>query len=206
MASPPPQLSVSDQIRQLNDARKLVLGDVKYYSNVLKSILQIVSPSAHLDLRRWGADFLAEAFATPAVSMNEKETMQLFVLETLKDLLDDPKEDAQVLRSAIQAASSIYPLALRWMYVGPRLLLVPAAMMDWTNVATSINNSYDNMTWERMTHIKSRILKIWETADTSVRICCIKFAQRVVLAQTASNPHEPRVCSFESSASLVLRC
>ncbi|KAM0287785.1 hypothetical protein ACHAQH_000317 [Verticillium albo-atrum] len=168
MASP--QLSVSDQIRQLNDARKLVLGDVKYYSNVVKSILQIVGPSAHLELRRWGADFLAEAFATPALPLSEKETMQLFVLETLKDLLEGPNEDLQVLRSAIQAAASIYPIALRWI----------------------INNSYDNMTWERMVKIKTRILRIWENAEPSLRVCCMKFAQRVVLAQSVANPQEPR--------------
>ncbi|EEY20035.1 conserved hypothetical protein [Verticillium alfalfae VaMs.102] len=174
MASP--QLSVSDQIRQLNDARKLVLSDVKYYSNVVKSILQIVVPSAHLELRRWGAEFLAEAFATPALPLSEKETMQLFVLETLKDLLEDPNEDLQVLRSAIQASASIYPIALRWI----------------------INNSYDNMTWERMVKIKTRILRIWENAEPSLRICCMKFAQRVVLAQSVANPQEPRVrsCSF----------
>jgi symplekin len=110
-------LSVSDQLRQLNDARTLVLGDVKYYSNVVKSILQLVSPASHVELRRWAADFLAEAFATPALSVNQKETMQLDVLETLKDLLEHPNEDAQVLRSAIQAAASIYPIAIRWLYV-----------------------------------------------------------------------------------------
>lgn len=110
-----PQLSVSDQIRQLNDARKLVLGDVKYYSNVVKSILPILSPSAHIELRRWGADFLAEAFATPAIPLGEKETLQPFILETLKDTIEDPAQDTHVLRSAIQAAASMYPLTLRWM-------------------------------------------------------------------------------------------
>ncbi|KAH6682182.1 mRNA cleavage and polyadenylation specificity factor complex subunit, partial [Plectosphaerella plurivora] len=163
-------LSVSDQLRQLNDARTLVLGDVKYYSNVVKSILQLVSPASHVELRRWAADFLAEAFATPALSVNQKETMQLDVLETLKDLLEHPNEDAQVLRSAIQAAASIYPIAIRWL----------------------ISNSYDTMTWERVLAIKTRILKIWGTASSPVRICCIKFAQRVVLAQTPMGPNDPR--------------
>ncbi|ROT41560.1 hypothetical protein SODALDRAFT_331308 [Sodiomyces alkalinus F11] len=167
---PAPQLSVSDQIRQLNDARKLVLGDVKYYSSVIKSILPIISPSAHIELRRWGVDFLAEAFATPAIPLGDKETLQPFILETLKDTLEDPGQDIQVLRSAIQAAASIYPLTLRWI----------------------INNSYDNMTWEHMTKIKARILQIWEKAEPSVRICCVKFAQRVVLAQSPVNPQEPR--------------
>lgn len=111
--------SVSDQIRQLNDARKLVLGDVKYYPNVVQSILPIVGPSARVELRRWGADFLAEAFATPALPGSEKETMQLFVLDTLQTMVENPNEDAHVLRSAIQTAASVYPYALRWMCVRP---------------------------------------------------------------------------------------
>ncbi|KAK1503841.1 mRNA cleavage and polyadenylation specificity factor complex subunit [Colletotrichum costaricense] len=170
MAAPSPQVSVSDQIRQLNDARKLVLGDVKYYPTVVKSILPIVGPTAGVELRRWGADFLAEAFATPALPGSEKETMQLFVLDTLQTMVETPNEDAHVLRSAIQTAASIYPFALRWI----------------------INNSYDTFTWERMVAIKQRILRIWDDADSTVRICCIKFAQRVVLAQSAANPNEPR--------------
>lgn len=171
MAAPSPQVSVSDQIRQLNDARKLVLGDVKYYPTVVKSILPIVGPTAGVELRRWGADFLAEAFATPALPGSEKETMQLFVLDTLQTMVETPNEDAHVLRSAIQTAASIYPFALRWI----------------------INNSYDTFTWERMVAIKQRILRIWDDAESTVRICCIKFAQRVVLAQSAANPAEPRV-------------
>ncbi|KAF9876520.1 mRNA cleavage and polyadenylation specificity factor complex subunit [Colletotrichum karsti] len=170
MASASEQASVSEQIRQLNDARKLVLGDVKYYPNVVQSILPIVGPAARVELRRWGADFLAEAFATPALPGSEKETMQLFVLDTLQTMVDNPNEDAHVLRSAIQTAASIYPYAMRWI----------------------INNSYDTVTWERMVAIKKRILRIWDDAEPTVRICCIKFAQRVVLAQSAANPQEPR--------------
>lgn len=41
--------------------------------------------------------------------------------------------------------------------------------------------------------IKQRILQIWDTSVASVRICCIKFAQRVVLAQSATSGHEARV-------------
>lgn len=57
----------------------------------------------------------------------------------------------------------------------------------------SINNPYDGPTWERMLAIKSRILRIWDSAPTGVRICCIKFAQRVVLVQTAGPDADPRV-------------
>lgn len=41
--------------------------------------------------------------------------------------------------------------------------------------------------------VKQRILRIWETAVPSVRICCIKFAQRIVLAQSVASGAEPRV-------------
>ncbi|KAL2891669.1 mRNA cleavage and polyadenylation specificity factor complex subunit pta1 [Ceratocystis lukuohia] len=157
--------SVEEQIRQLNDARKLVLADVKFYPDVVKGILPILQPNTLVELRRWGADFLAEAFATPALSVKEKETMQVSgVIDTLETVLNNPNEDLHVLRSIILACASIYPVTLRW----------------------TIENSYDNITWEKMTAIKSRIFTIWETASISVRICCIKFAQRVVLAQTPS--------------------
>ncbi|KAI5466217.1 hypothetical protein BGZ63DRAFT_126322 [Mariannaea sp. PMI_226] len=163
-------LSVPDQIRQLNDARKLVLGDVKYYPSVVKGILPIIGPSAPIELRRWGAEFLAEAFATPALPNGEKETMQPYVLTTLESMIENDREDPQVLRSVVQTAASIYPLAMRWV----------------------INNGYDTITWERMVAVKQKILRIWDNAPSSVRICCIKFAQRIVLAQSVASGAEMR--------------
>ncbi|KJZ73481.1 hypothetical protein HIM_07037 [Hirsutella minnesotensis 3608] len=162
-------LSVPEQIRQLNDARKLVLGDVKYYPSVVRGILPIIGPTAPIELRQWGAEFLAEAFSTPALPNGEKETMQPYVLATLESLTEE-REDAYVLRSVIQTAASIYPLALRWI----------------------INNGYDTVTWEKMVSIKQKILRIWDNAVPSVRICCVKFAQRIVLAQSAASSSEFR--------------
>ncbi len=109
--------SVGEQIRQLNDARKLVLGDVTYYPTIVQGILPIIGPSSFPELRRWGADFLAEAFATPALPSRDKEILSLLVLENLKAMVENAQEDVQVLRSAIQTAASIYPLVMRWMYV-----------------------------------------------------------------------------------------
>ncbi|KAK9418133.1 putative Symplekin/Pta1 N-terminal domain-containing protein [Seiridium unicorne] len=164
------RLSVPDQIRQLSDARKLVLGDVSYYGQVIQATLPIFGPSAHVELRRWGADFLAEAFATPAVPLGQKETLSLLILDTLKDLVEDPNQDVLVLRSVILTAASVYPLAMRWI----------------------ISNAYDTNTWKNITAIKARILTIWENAPLTLRICCVKFAQRVILAQTPSINPEPR--------------
>ncbi|KAG5949887.1 hypothetical protein E4U53_005672 [Claviceps sorghi] len=162
-------LSVPDQIRQLNDARKLVLGDVNYYQSVVRGLLPIIGPNAPVELRRWGAEFLAEAFSTPALPNGEKETMQLYVLATVESLLNE-REDPQVLRSLIQTAASIYPLAMRWI----------------------INNGYDTVTWDKVLSIKQTILRLWENAVPSVKICCIKFVQRIVLAQTVSSGAEYR--------------
>lgn len=121
MAAPAaaPTLSVPEQIRQLDDARKLVLGDVQYYPSVVRGIVPIIKPTASVELRRWGADFLAEAFATPLLPSGEKETMQPYVLELLESMVSNEHEDSYVLRSVIQTAASIYPLALRWTYVSP---------------------------------------------------------------------------------------
>lgn len=54
-------------------------------------------------------------------------------------------------------------------------------------------NAHDRDSWESIQAIKSQILRIWEGAPPPVRICCIKFAQRVVLAQTASNGMDSKV-------------
>lgn len=108
-------LSLAQQIQQLNDARRHVLGDVKLYPGVVRGLIPSIGASAPLELRRWGADFLAEAFATPVLPNGEKETLAPYVLATIESLVQKPDEDHYVLRGAIQTAASIYPLALRWM-------------------------------------------------------------------------------------------
>ena len=109
------QESIQEQIRQLDDARKLVLANVGHYPMIVQGILPILNPSSLPQLRRWGADFLAEAFAAPSMPSREKESLSLLVLESLKGMLENAGEDPFVLRSIIQAASSIYPLIMRWM-------------------------------------------------------------------------------------------
>jgi len=45
-----------------------------------------------------------------------------------------------------------------------------------------------------MAAIKLNILKRWDTAATGVRICCVKFVQKVVQVQTPGAIADPRVC------------
>lgn len=110
--------SVSDQLKQLNEAKKAVLSDPQaYYSQIMVGILPLASPNTNIELRRWATNFIAEAFATPTLPGRDKEGMSLQVVGHLRALLENHNEDPYVLRSAIQAAASIYPHAMRWMYV-----------------------------------------------------------------------------------------
>lgn len=110
-------MAIDEQLRQLGDARKLVLGDSAYYPQIIQGILPIIGPDARLELRRWGAEFLAETFSTPSLPVAEKERLSLTVLSTLRSMIENQNEDSAVVKSVIQTAASIYPLVFRWMYV-----------------------------------------------------------------------------------------
>jgi symplekin len=107
----------SDILPQLEAARKLVLGDAHFYSQIVPGILPIVGPTAAVEVRRWGADFLAETFATPALGDAQKEEICLDVVVFIRDILESPAEDVFVVKSAIQAVASFYTLLFRAMYV-----------------------------------------------------------------------------------------
>lgn len=110
-------LSVPDQLAQLEAARQIVLADAGLYPQIVQGILPIVGASARLELRRWGAEFLAETFASPTFASYQKENSAVGVLQILKDLLEKSGEDAAVVKSVVQTAASIYSLVFRYMYV-----------------------------------------------------------------------------------------
>lgn len=106
--------SANDTIAQLESARKLALGDAAYYPQIVPGVLPIIGANAQLELRRWGADFLAETFAAPGLVPEEKQRLSLVILQTLKDFLEIPGEDAAVIRSVVQVATSIYPFVFKY--------------------------------------------------------------------------------------------
>lgn len=112
-------LSLPDQLNQLEAARKIVLGDAGLYPQIVSGILPIVGANARPELRRWGAEFLAETFASPAFTSALKENSAVGILGTLKDLLEIPGEDAGVVKNVVQTAASIYTYVFRYMYVWP---------------------------------------------------------------------------------------
>ena len=60
----------------------------------------------------------------------------------------------------------------------------------------SIDNPSDIPVWNNMAAIKSNILKRWDSAPIGVRVCCIKFVQKVVQMQTPGANADPRVRHF----------
>ncbi|KAI4211253.1 MAG: hypothetical protein LQ351_005937 [Letrouitia transgressa] len=159
------------QLDQLEAARHLVLADSALYSQIVQGILPIVGAHAHLEFRRWGAEFLAETFASPLLAPQQKESLSVVVLQTVKELLEQAEQDNSVVKALIQAAASIYPLIFRYI----------------------ISNTYDSSVWERMVAIKMNILQRWDTAAAGIQVCCIKFVQRIVQVQTSGVIADPRV-------------
>lgn len=109
------QTPAVDAVAQLDKARMLALGDSAFYAQIVPGVLPITGPTATLDLRRWGADFLAETFSCPTLSADQKQQLSLVVLQTLKDFLEIPGEDTAVVKSVVQSATSIYPLVFKHM-------------------------------------------------------------------------------------------
>jgi len=106
---------LAGQIAQLNAARTLVLGDAAFYPQIVNGILPIIGANSRLELRRWGAEFLAETFASPVLASAQKEQLAANVLQTIHDLLGLPDGDTVVLKHSVETAASLYPLVFRHM-------------------------------------------------------------------------------------------
>jgi symplekin len=112
------------QMAQLESVRQMALVDGNHYKSVLSQIMPIFrsqhNPS--LDLKAWGADFIAEAYSSPAFPVEDKQEVSNAALPVLKEFLElppgmqaAPVEQTGMIKSAIQAASSIYPHVFRYM-------------------------------------------------------------------------------------------
>ncbi|KAF8544419.1 hypothetical protein BDD12DRAFT_815871 [Trichophaea hybrida] len=155
----PSSLSVDTQLQQLGEARNLVLRDPGYWPQVLHGTLPIIAGPV-IEVRRWGAGFMAETFATPVVDARGKQELALACLDTMLRLLSE--NESEILKGVLQCSASVYPIIFRHL----------------------CSNRNDSDTWNKMVAIKSKILNLWDVAPTSVRICCIKFVQRVILVQS----------------------
>ncbi|RMZ02261.1 hypothetical protein D0862_06089 [Hortaea werneckii] len=163
-------------LAQLNQARDIVLATPSVYPQVVPGVLCVVGASAALELRRWGAEFLAETFASPVLPADEKQKLSLVILDILRGYLSrkeerGEEEDGQVIKSTVQCAASVYPLVFRH---------------------TVAEKGADTESWAKMAAIKSAILRRMDSASAGVRICCVKFVARVVQVQTPGLISDPR--------------
>ena len=192
---------VTQHLAQLNAARNLVLSDSALYPQIANGILPIVGPNSRVELRRWGLDFLAETFANPMLAAAQKEQLARNVLAQVHGILVQPETDIAVLQSLVQLSSSLYPLVFRHMYVALPWLVV-CAEVPWTwklTRAGRVNHPDDTKSWETMNAIKQDILRKMDNYPCSVKICCVKFLQRVVQVQSPGLISDPRVSSARPS-------
>ena len=113
-----PGQSAADMIPKLEQVRQACLADPAQYASVVPGIVPILQSAQDVEVRRWGADFMAEAFATPALHTQQKEQLiSDTVMALLRGMLETPNEDMAVVKSAIQACASIYPCVFRRVYV-----------------------------------------------------------------------------------------
>lgn len=58
----------------------------------------------------------------------------------------------------------------------------------------SIAHTDDTVQWQDMNAIKLNILQRMDVSPTPVKMCCVKFVQKVVQVQTPGQIADPRVC------------
>ncbi|KAJ8612951.1 hypothetical protein MRB53_037159 [Persea americana] len=155
--------NVHDTLAQVEKARKIALGDAALYSRIVEGVLPIIGASKALELRRWGSDFLAETFASPALPAEEKQKLiTVDVLQTLKGYLENPNEDTAVVRPLspshfVRASPRLSDSD------GRRLAYVSRSWVSrFKHFLTSVCSIYhasDVSLWELVIAIKSNILK-----------------------------------------------
>ncbi|KAF8467718.1 hypothetical protein BDZ91DRAFT_782414 [Kalaharituber pfeilii] len=154
----PEQPNTDEQLTQLRKARALCLQDDFFWPRILEKVLPIMKSAP--ELRRWGAEFLAETFSTPTVDDTRKTNMALEALDTLVDIIQE--REAELLKHAVQSSASIYPLLFRHICANPK----------------------KTEEWQKISIIKQKILWLWDSGPPGVKVCCIKFVQRVIQVQT----------------------
>jgi symplekin len=107
-------LSLHDQLRNLDQARLLVLKDPVYWPQIFRGILPVVAIPT-IELRRWGSRFLAETFSSPVLNPEVKQELAKESLDTLLILVME--KDVEVAKNIAQCCASVYPFIFKLMYV-----------------------------------------------------------------------------------------
>jgi len=107
-------LSLNDQLKNLDQARLLVLKDPVYWPQIFRGILPVVAIPT-IELRRWGSRFLAETFSSPVLNPEVKQELAKESLDTLLILVME--KDVEVAKNIAQCCASVYPFIFKLMYV-----------------------------------------------------------------------------------------
>lgn len=110
--------SPAQVLASLETVRRACLENPGQYVTVVPAVVPVLQGQQDVEIRRWGADFVAEAFANPIIPGNDKQSMVVpTVVSLLRAMLENHHEDIVVVKSAIQACASIYPYVFRKLYV-----------------------------------------------------------------------------------------
>ena len=82
--------AASGQIAQLDAVRQMALVDPNNYKSVLTQIMPIFQAQNNPSpaLKAWGADFIAEAYSSPAFPVQDKQEVSIAALPVLKEMLE----------------------------------------------------------------------------------------------------------------------
>lgn len=158
------QLSMS--VAQLNGAKAVVRENPALYPEIVKGILNIAD-RPETDLRRWCAAFLVDAFASPDLSEEVKQTLATESLAALLTLIGD--RDFVVLRHAITCTGIVYPLLFSYVCTRPM----------------------EGKLWDDLRRLKGSALAHWsaEQRHLGISAACIKLAQVIVQVQSKQPSH-----------------
>jgi symplekin len=182
MASQDPQ-AIHAAMQPLLSARAAALENPELYNQVLPPVLGLMSEKPSIIVRRWVAAFIAEALSSAAVHPDEKERIVLMVLPAIKGFLEAETEDEDIIKNAVVAAASAYPIGFRHVVYHPE----------------------DTETWQNLQTIKIVILQRMDSYPPATKACCVKFVQRVVQTQTPGVIDPRRPDKNETSLALVPR-
>lgn len=127
-----------------------------------QTLINVVVNAGDSLLKRWVLDLFHFAICRSSLTLDQRTQMALKALDTLVQLLDDPKP--ATVKVAIQCLATVYPLVFR-------------------HLCTNRSNP---AAWNTLSAAKSRIIDLlWASnINVGIRLSAMKFAQRVILVQT----------------------
>lgn len=108
-------------LARLDTARHYALAEPSHYDRIVPGVLGIINSTTPIAQQRWGTGFLAETFASPVLPEQKKQDLIIKVLPTLQEYFETQVDDVVVIKNAVQAATSVYPLVFRYAYVFHRV-------------------------------------------------------------------------------------